>query len=99
MWFSVTSKKHCPNLKVKVTDRVKRSIVEFVNFRLWAHVPCWFVVFFIQDNIAFNAPKRHKLSVHILSTAPKGDNNDKQDTVDAATKDQSSPDIELPQVS
>ncbi|XP_045188841.2 insulin-degrading enzyme-like [Mercenaria mercenaria] len=50
---------------------------------------------FYKDNIAYNAPKRHKLSVHILSTASKEEtgSGDKEDN---SSKELQGLDIELP---
>lgn len=47
---------------------------------------------FYKDNIAYNAPRRHKLSVHILSTVPK----EETDTAEKECVELPGPDIELP---
>ena len=53
----------------------------YVNLYAWKiHKPSHYV---FQDNLAPAAPRRHKLSVHILSTAPRQEG----DSVDAAQQE------------
>ncbi len=40
------------------------------------------MICFFQDLIAHDAPKRHKLSVHVLSTVENGNGKDENTTTD-----------------
>ena len=48
---------------------------------------------FLQDTISHDAPKRHKLSVHVMSTVPGDEQKDTPDDAEVLT----SP-VEIPQV-
>ena len=70
----------------------------FIGYQQQPGTPCFNICCF-QECISFCAAKRHKVSVHVMSTAPEGaDNMEARKEGEAGSEDQSDPaadDVEL----